>query len=407
MSDTPRGELLRTLRARAGAFFAGADPLCLGEALQAATLLPDGLRETDALGPRLAAMDAALACGLPGDAALARSLPADAALARCRPGDAALAVAAVLAVAPDHPRALAVLAAAGPGGLPADTARGLRRRYAFRHTGLLEAPRDTRCHQLAPLPGGGFAALDAERPALYRFDASGRLLGVTQLPLTRTSGLALADGRTLVLTDAANRACLFLDAGFAVTARLDFARFDGAYGQDWTPYRVWADSGLLYAQVLGSRDGRFRIAVLPMPPERPQADLRLLDLPLSPFPLDLIPDGNRLWVLNFRPGLLCLYAMEAMDAPEAAPRLVRLVSAHPRLRAVARDGEELFLADEEALVKRDAQGLVFTKPLAEVSPEGKATLTHMLLVRHAGRRVLYLCDKTRRGIRRVEVDPAD
>lgn len=378
MNDPARGELLRTLRLKSAPLFADCDPLRMGETLQAADLLPDALRDTDRLGMRLADMDAALCAG--------------------DPAGVIAAVEAVLAVAPDNARALAVLEGSAA---PQDLA-DVRRRFALRHTGLLDAPRNTRCHQLAPLPDGGFAALDAERPALYRFDASGRLLGETSVPLDRTAGLACAADGALVLTDPARRACLFLDRNLAPARRLDLARFDSLSGQDWTPYRPFADAETLYVQALCSRDNRFHILALPLGGGDGRQAPRRLDLPHCPFPVDLIPDGNRLWVLNFRPGLLCLYDL---PDPGARPVLRRVVCARPSLRAMAVDGEEIFLTGEENLIKRDARGHVFAASLAAMSPQGKATLTHMLLVRDAGRRVLYLCDKTRRGIRRVEIDP--
>jgi hypothetical protein len=382
VNDAVRGELLRTLRNTAGALFSSADPLCMGEALLAADLLPDALRETDALGPRLAALDAVRG--------------------KDDPRKTLRAAQAVLAIAPDNARAWAAVEDLAQGAVPADEAAAVRRRFAFRHAGLLEAPRDVRCHQLALLPDGGFAALDAGRPVIHRFDAAGRLLDETPFPLSAASGLALIDGRTLVLTSAAHRACLFLDKDLSPLHRLDFARFDGAFGQDWSPYRLWADSGTFYFLALGSRDGRFHVLTLPRPDTDRREALQRLDLPQCPFPLSLIPDGDRLWVLNFRPGLLCLY-----ERPEtgAAPRLVRVACSRPSLRSVVLDGDELFLADEECLMKRDARGRIYTAALAAMSPEGKATLVHMLLARHEGRRVLYCCDKTRRGIRRLEIDP--
>jgi|GEM_PF-2081776 len=385
MNDPARGELQRTLRLKSANLFSGCDPLCMGETLQAADLLPDALRDTDALGMRLADMDAVLSAGDP-----AGAIPA---------------VAAVLAVAPDNARALAALKGLDDLtglGLTPEKLADVRRRFALRHTGLLDAPKNTRCHQLAPLPDGGFAALDAERPALYRFDASGRLLGETILPLDRTAGLACAADGALILSDPARRACLFLDRNLSPVRRLDFARFDGLSGQDWTPYRPFADAETLYVQALCSRDNRFHILALPLGDRDGRLSPRRLDLPHCPFPVDLIPDGNRLWVLNFRPGLLCLYDL---PGPGAGPVLRRVVCARPSLRSMAVDGDDIFVADEEDLIKRDAHGHVYAAPLAAMSPEGKATLTHMLLVRHEGRRVLYCCDKTRRGIRRVEIDP--
>jgi len=382
MNDPVRGELLRTLRLKSAPLFAGCDPLRMGETLLAADLLPDALRDTDLLGMRLADMDAALGTG--------------------DPAGVIAAVEAVLAVAPDNARALAVLEGSTDLGLAPETRADVRSRFALRHTGLLPAPRNARCHQLAPLPDGGFAALDAERPALYRFDASGRLLGETTLPLDRTAGLTCTSDGALILSDPARRACLFLDRNLSPVRRLDFAHFDGLSGQDWTPYRPFADAETLYVQALCSRDNRFHILALPLGDWDGRQAPRRIELPQCSFPVDLIPDGNRLWALNFRPGLLCLYDL---PGPGDRPVLRRVVCARPSLRAMAVDGEEIFLAGEENLIKRDARGHVYAAPLAAMSPEGKATLTHMLLVRDAGRRVLYLCDKTRRGIRRVEIDP--
>jgi hypothetical protein len=382
MNDPVRGELLRTLRLKSAPLFAGCDPLRMGETLLAADLLPDALRDTDLLGMRLADMDAALGAG--------------------DPAGVIAAVEAVLAVAPDNARALAVLEGSTDLGLAPETRAAVRRRFSLRHAGLLPAPRNTRCHQLAPLPDGGFAALDAERPALYRFDASGRLLGETTLPLDRTAGLACAADGALILTDPARRAFLFLDRDLSPVRLLDFSGFDGLSGQDWTPYRPFVDAETLYVQALCSRDNRFHILALPLGDRDGRQAPRRIELPQCPFPVDLIPDGNRLWALNFRPGLLCLYDL---PGPGDRPVLRRVVCARPSLRAMAVDGEEIFLAGEENLIKRDARGHVYAAPLAAMSPEGKATLTHMLLVRDAGRRVLYLCDKTRRGIRRVEIDP--
>lgn len=384
MKNPLRRETLLTLRGGVAKIFSQTDPLSMREVLHAADLLPDSLQERDTLPLRLTELERSLDMNPKHPEELRRALEA------------------VLAIAPDNHLALTAMAGAAQEVLEPPLVEEMRRRHAFAWRGLLEAPRNVRCSQLAPLPDGGFAAADAEHPRVYIFDAQGVFSRSVDVPVTQASGLARVDAATMALIDPRQRACLFLTPDFKLRQRLEFSRWDGPTGEQWTPYRLCATAEAFYLLVRSSRERRFRIATLEARQGRPHGGLRPLDLPEITMPLDLAVHRNRLWVVNLYPGLLYAYAL---GEGGTKPRLERVACVQPRLRCAAPDGDEIFLASDEALLKLDAGGHVFAKYLDTFSHAGKATVTSMLLTRQLSRRVLYCCDKTLRGIHRIEIDP--